>query len=104
MLIRLFSVTVTNYIDRYSYCFSSGGHGGHSGHGVSRTYTRACAYGRTRLKSIIQLITTSCVYINTMTTMTTMTRVIKSRVVAVTVDGHSKSNYDQLALSGVSYE
>lgn len=87
MLNSAFSVTMTNNIDRYRPCFYLIGHGGHSGHGVfAHTYARACE--RTRSKFHFYVLVTLYVYINTMTTMTSMTFIVIARVLAVTVGGH----------------
>lgn len=94
MLNRLFTMTMTSVGDRYKLRSYWVGHGGHSGHGVfTHTYARGCE--RVRVFSTFYLYSCSCVYKNTMTSMTNMTNVVIARGSAVTVGGHGRNKGDQ---------
>ncbi len=92
------SVTMTTGGDRCRPRIYWGGHGGHGGHGVfPHTYARAGERAGTRFP-ISQICTLANVCKNTMTTMTSMTNVVITRVVAVTLGGHGKKQGDQTKL------
>lgn len=94
MINSLFSMTMTINNDRYRPHNHWSGHGGHGGHRISHTHTYARAHERPRIDPINYLVTLPNVYKNTMTTMTSMTRLVIARASAVTVGGHSKIQGD----------
>jgi hypothetical protein len=89
---RFLTMTMTKRDDRYTPYKHWVGHGGHGGHAVfTHTYARACE--RTRLPPLLCHCLT---YVkNTMTTMSSMTKVDTARVLAVTVGGHRHIQGDQ---------
>ncbi|WP_277054619.1 hypothetical protein [Pseudoalteromonas marina] len=97
MLSKFFSMTMTSCGDRCKVRGCWCGHGGHGGHGVfAHTYARGCE--RTRVFCTFYLYVCSCVCKNTMTSMTSMTNRLNTRVSAVTVGGHGKNKGDQYSL------
>jgi len=85
------TVTMTRIYDRHNPRFVWCGHGGHGGHGTFHLHTRA--HRHTPSSNHISIFL-SCVCNITMTTMTSMTRLVIARVVAVIEGGHGYFNYD----------
>lgn len=96
----LFSMTMTTNNDRYRLRLYWVGHGGHGGHGNLHTHTYTRAHERPRINPINYLVTLPYVYKNTMTTMTSMTRLVIARASAVTVGGHSNKQGDHAQIAG----